>query len=336
MSHRTFAEMTQHYPGCQWSFPADVFLSDLGVPAPSFRLLPGACVFTVGSCFARTIEEALHDRGFVIPMLDFGVPKEEYPFRPNGILNRYTVSTIDQTFAWAESIQCGLPFAQATEPFLLPADSGIIDIDLAAFAPVSEGRAWARRKEMLAVWRRAFEADVVVLTLGQHETWLFEDRGLVWGNTPGRRECAPYWSRTRFLQLPFNELLATVVRTMERIRRYNPRADFLITVSPVPAERYFNGQDALTSYWSSKSLLRSVAAAVCEKVERTDYFPAFELVHAGGRSSWKEDGMHVRHEVVHRIIARLLEAYAEAPTEPAQTPSPSDEDAVPPSEPARM
>jgi len=306
---RTFGEMTQHYPGCQWSLPADVFLSDLGLPAPSFKLQPGACVFTVGSCFAREIEEALHHRGFVIPMLDFGVPKEEYPFRPNGILNRYTVSTIEQTFAWAESIQRGRSFVEATEPFLLPVSSGIIDIDLAAFVPVSEERAWARREEMLAVWRRAFEADVFVMTLGQHETWRFAPRGLVWGNTPGNRECAPFWPQTRFLQLSFDELHATVLRTIERIRRFNPRASFLITVSPVPAERYFNGRDALTSYWWSKSLLRSVAAAVCEEVERTDYVPAFELFHAGGRSSWHEDGKHVRPDLAPRIIDRMLEAY---------------------------
>jgi len=309
---RTFAEMTQHYPGCQWSLPADVFLSDLGLPAPSFQLRPGSCVFTVGSCFAREIEEALHARGFLIPMLDFGVPKEEYPFRPNGILNRYNVSNIEQTVAWAESIQGGRPFAAATEPFFLPASSGVVDLDLAAFAPVSEERAWARRQEMLAVWRRAFEADVVVLTLGQHETWQFAPRGLVWGNTPGSRECAPYWSQTLFLEPAFAELVAAVVRTVGRIRRFNPRADVLLTVSPVPADRYFNGRDALTSYWRSKSLLRSVAAAVCEQVERTDYFPAFELFHAGGRSSWHEDDKHVRADLVPRIIERLLESYVEA------------------------
>jgi len=311
-SRPTFAEMTEHYPGCQWSLPEDVFLSDLGIAEPSFKLQPGCMVFTVGSCFAREIEEKLQQRGFVVPMMNFGVPKEEYLFRPNGILNRYTVSNIEQTFTWAESIKRGCSLVEATEPFFLPVESGTVDMDLAGFAPVSEERAWERRKEMWAVWRCAFEADFIVMTLGQHETWLFEPRDRFWGNTPAHRECAPFWSQTLFMRPSFAELLAAAERAINLIRDHNPGAAFIVTVSPVPADhRYFGGRDALTSYWWSKSLLRAVAAALCEKLERTDYFPAFELVHAGGRASWREDGVHVRPSVVRRIIDRLLEGYLE-------------------------
>ncbi len=45
---------------------------------PSFQLRPRTKVFTIGSCFARNIEEHLHRLGFRIPMLDFRVPQEEW------------------------------------------------------------------------------------------------------------------------------------------------------------------------------------------------------------------------------------------------------------------
>jgi hypothetical protein len=54
-------------------------------------------VFTIGSCIARNIEEVLSDiPNIVIPTLSFSVPKEEWPHRPNGILNEYTPGSMSQ------------------------------------------------------------------------------------------------------------------------------------------------------------------------------------------------------------------------------------------------
>src|SRR5690242_16481135 len=62
--------------------------------SPRFRLKRGSTIFTIGSCFARNIEEHLAPLGFDIPMADFGVPEGEWPARPfarrAGILNKYT------------------------------------------------------------------------------------------------------------------------------------------------------------------------------------------------------------------------------------------------------
>ena len=71
---------------------------------PSFRIQPGAKIFTTGSCFARNVEEFLHRLGFRIPTLDLKVPMEEYPARPNGILNKYTPAAIFQEIDWTRRI----------------------------------------------------------------------------------------------------------------------------------------------------------------------------------------------------------------------------------------
>src|SRR5215468_388843 len=61
---------------------------------PRFQFMPGASVFTIGSCFARNIEEKLTD--FRLPTRRFAAPKDEWPARPNGLLNEFNPGTMHQ------------------------------------------------------------------------------------------------------------------------------------------------------------------------------------------------------------------------------------------------
>ena len=74
------------------------------VITPSFELTPGGKIFTIGSCFARNIEEHMQRLGFEIPMLKFRVPAEEWGARANGILNKYTPAAIFQEIDWTKNI----------------------------------------------------------------------------------------------------------------------------------------------------------------------------------------------------------------------------------------
>ena len=68
---------------------------------PPFQLAFGARIFTVGSCFARNIEEQMGMLGLDMPMLDFTVPREEHDgARAAGLLNKYTPPSICQEFEW--------------------------------------------------------------------------------------------------------------------------------------------------------------------------------------------------------------------------------------------
>src|SRR5262245_45427838 len=61
---------------------------------PRFTFDRGSRIFTIGSCFARNIEEHLTE--YDLPTLRFAVPKDEWPNRPNGLLNEHNVGTITQ------------------------------------------------------------------------------------------------------------------------------------------------------------------------------------------------------------------------------------------------
>lgn len=66
-------------------------------PRFSLDLGAGKSVFTIGSCFARNIEEELAKLGVTLPTLGFSVPESEWQWpRRNGILNEFNPGTIAQ------------------------------------------------------------------------------------------------------------------------------------------------------------------------------------------------------------------------------------------------
>lgn len=64
---------------------------------PSFDIDSGNKIFTIGSCFARNIEQYFDRLGFDVPVARLSVPKEEHA-GPNSsaILNKYTPPAIYQ------------------------------------------------------------------------------------------------------------------------------------------------------------------------------------------------------------------------------------------------
>lgn len=60
----------------------------------------------------------------------------------------------------------------------------------------------------------------------------------------------------------------------------------------------------------SKAILRAVLGEVSRSYENVIYLPSYELVtQLGSFQGFKEDGRHVRREVVDIIIAAFFEAH---------------------------
>src|SRR3954470_22557742 len=61
---------------------------------PSFRMRRQDSIFTVGSCFARQIEAALHEFGFALPALKGAAEALGLVGKDNEALNTYTPTPI--------------------------------------------------------------------------------------------------------------------------------------------------------------------------------------------------------------------------------------------------
>lgn len=281
---------------------------------PSLELDTRETVITIGSCFARNIEESMRSVGFDVPMLSFAVPKAEWDgARPNGILNRYTPFSIRQLLDWVVgALEDPDRGAASTESFWLETgpDRGI-DLDLGGLVPVSHGRFLERRAQLLEAFAAVRTAELVVITLGQTESWVYEPLGMHWSGAPATASLRALWPQTRLVTADADTAAEEIRQSIATVRRINPSVRILLTVSPVPASRYWSGTPAVSAYWQSKIRLWDAAQRLVEELDAVHYFPSFEAVHLAPQP-WTEDRLHVTDDTVRRVVEGMLRANSHA------------------------
>jgi GSCFA family len=317
-----FANVTRDRQACVWPTRSTGRLEPVYEPAlaPRFRLKPGSRIFTIGSCFARNIEEHLAPLGFDIPMLAFGVPETEWPIRPfarrAGILNKYTPPSMLQEVLHALAVMKD-PGAidRMTDSLLFTLESGlVIDLELGGYIPVTHARAHERRRQVFDVFRRAFDADCVVITLGLLECWFDTHRQRLLQETPSTPALRREAGRFRFKLLDHAEVLATMrALTRSLLETGNLAKRILMTVSPVPLTATFSGMDVVIANSYGKSVLRAVAQHLRDEFDQVDYFPSYEMVMMSKETTtWEHDLMHVTDQFVRRIVGTFVRHYIEA------------------------
>jgi hypothetical protein len=90
----------------------------------------------------------------------------------------------------------------------------------------------------------------------------------------------------------------------------NPKARIILTTSPVPIARTFQGKDILVANSFAKSILRTVAGVVADSHDMVDYFPSYEIAMlTRDPSIWVDDLIHLSDDFVGRIVMQLIGAY---------------------------
>lgn len=138
----------------------------------------------------------------------------------------------------------------------------------------------AMRDIHLGQVRRLFETlDVFVFTLGLTETWEHAD-GTVYPSAPGVicGDLGP--GDYNFRNLRYPEIRADMELVLEMMRRVNPKARVLLTVSPVPLTATASGDHVLSATTYSKSSLRAVAGDLAVDHAAVSYFPSYEIIAA--------------------------------------------------------
>ncbi|WCL55146.1 GSCFA domain-containing protein [Gimibacter soli] len=281
--------------------------------APSFQFGAKDSLFTIGSCFARNIEEKLDVLGYDIPVLRFSVPKTEWKNRANGILNKFTPPAIWQEIDWAASqFENGDTFDPALAMrFAIRVDEGmVVDTNLQGFTPVTEARFLERRAELYDVFRTMFTAEGLIITLGLIEAWYDKETGVYIQQMPDKRTFGDTLGRFELHVLSFEESRKFIEDSIARVRALNPDVKVMITTSPVPLGRTFASHDVILATTHGKSLLRTVCADVTAKFDRVDYFPSYEAATITKTwDIWQEDKRHVSDEFVGQIVRNLIAGY---------------------------
>jgi hypothetical protein len=265
---------------------------------PEFTVDPRDRVFTIGSCFARNVEGALHSLGMDVAsrtdafdghaMRDTGEPRS--------FTNKYNTEAIRNELRWALEDRGGFP----PEAVVRMPDGRFQDPHGGPDLEFSDAATTLQRHRLLtAVARQIVGCRIVVITLGLNETFFDTATGLYTNVTPWAEP-----ERFRFRVLPFER----VMDGLEDIHRLltehgHPDLQIVVTVSPVPMWVTFTGQDVVLANTATKSLLRTAAGAWTRNHANVHYFPGYEIVLNSARSVvWEPDGRHVRSPFVRQIM----------------------------------
>ena len=276
---------------------------------PTFKIARNEKVFTIGSCFARNVENALLERGFELPSRSALSDDPEFAAIGPNILNNYGVPSIFNEIAWALGLKEFLP----EENFFEISPGKFIDIHLNhALRPVEYELVERRRTAIRKAYGKLRECGVVVITLGLAECWYDTQTKLYLNTSPRRNLIRSFPTRFELHVLSFNETKLMLSETMQAIKNHG-RADVrvIVTVSPVPLGATYRDHDVIVANMYSKSMLRTCAEEITIENDFVDYFPSFESVLTSARDIvWEDDFVHIRKPVIDLNVSRMVAGYA--------------------------
>ncbi|HVI28588.1 GSCFA domain-containing protein [Hansschlegelia sp.] len=278
---------------------------------PRFKFSKESSFFTIGSCFARNIEEYLGRAGVRVATYDLDFPNSELKAnsRRNDLLVKYTPGSIHLEIASAFGRVDPLP----DERYLVATDKngGYHDVMLPFDYPaVTLERGMERRRQIRELFAGIANVSVVVITLGLIEHWYDNELGIYINSRPGPRVEKLYPGRFAFRQLDLAENRALVEASLDIVHDVNPSAHVILTTSPVPLGRTFTEDDVIVANAYSKAVLRVIAQEMARKYSFVDYFPSYEIVTMSPPDmAWEQDLRHVRDTMVGEVMKKFFASY---------------------------
>ena len=279
---------------------------------PSFLIPLDQPIFTIGSCFARNIEDALANDGAQLPtksiMMDFAA---ERGLRPNSILNKYNIPSIVQELSWALNKDDGFK-----GDYLIPGGESFVDPhldDQTPDAPIED--LLERHAQVTEVFAQINSAKTIVITLGMTEAWHDTRYGITLNTAPSMGAINADPGRFVFRAMSYEENKAHMETCADLIFSHaKPDARMILTVSPVALNFTFSGRDVIVANSQSKATLVTLAQATAAEHPHIDYFPSYEAVTGSDPLyAWEADRRHTSPRIVEVIVAEFLHRYAGQP-----------------------
>lgn len=286
-------------------------LADMWQPMP---LRKSDRIATAGSCFAQHIGNNLAARGAAFmdmepapPLFTSAAEARNWGY---GVFscrygNVYTTRQLIQLFDEAHGTRTPAERVWKKQDRYYDALRASID-------PVGQDSCetvLALRKRHLTAVRRMFaELDVFVFTMGLTEGWESTRDGTMFAVAPGTVAGAYDPDRHVFRNLRHAEIRDDMVAFWERLRKVNPTARMLLTVSPVPLAATATQNHVLVATTYSKSVLRAVAGELSEDIADIHYFPSYEIIssHPGRGMFFEPDLRNVNMSGVDYVMRHFF------------------------------
>jgi len=275
---------------------------------PKFQLSDDIKVFSIGSCFAREIEDVLQSKGVDVLTKGLNIDSEYYTTkaRPNAALNKYSTHSIE-----SEVIPAILGEDMPDDGIVKIEDGLYFDPRASHIKPNSKEVILDIRRKIRAVNQKVIEADLIFITLGQNECWYDQDRGIFLNAAPPPQAMRKYKDRWLVSFPDCAENMESIKKTMKCILEHSKKeTKIILTVSPIPMGVTLDKADVILSNMYSKSVLRVCAQEVASGNANIDYFPSYEMAMCTPRSLvWERDEAHIKKSMVANITHEFLERY---------------------------
>ncbi len=176
-----------------------------------------------------------------------------------------------------------------------------------------------RQAHLNAVRRMLRTMDLFVYTFGLTEAWVDKRDGTVFPTAPGTIAGSFDPELFEFKNFTFSEVMKDFLRFRQLVLKRNPKARFLVTVSPVPLTATAGNEHVLAATIYSKSVLRAVAGELAQTLEDVDYFPSYEIIAAhSSRGFFYESNLRSVHPAgVENVMRIFFEAHGVTQTQEA-------------------
>ncbi|MFJ4157056.1 GSCFA domain-containing protein [Pseudomonas sp. NPDC089752] len=272
---------------------------------PKFKLPSTGKYFTIGSCFARNIENSLRATGIDVLSTVDKLPGDFFEIggeARSGYQNVYTPGSI------LEAIK--LATTQTPHNGIVGASDKSIDLLTSGLKPMDMDTVKGIRDSLVSMYRKLPEADALILTLGYNESWYHTPSACYINRTPSHVMLRRLIDEFEFELLDYATSLNLIERAIQLVNEIAPNCKIILTVSPVPLSATFSNKDIVSANQLSKSTLRIVASTLSDKYSHVDYFPSYEIIMNSERAqTFLEDGIHVRSEAVDNVIRQFKHLY---------------------------
>lgn len=284
---------------------------------PKFPISAKARIATAGSCFAQHVGRTLRQAGYNV------MDAEPLPANiPDAVANKFGYSLYSARYGNIYTARQLLQLLrEATEGFR-PANpvwerkGRFYD----AFRPSVEPEGLDSRDDVIAYRQEHLEAvrrllgdiDILVFTFGLTEAWVSRDGGTVYPTAPGTIAGHFDPEEYAFHNFGFTETYEDFLKVRDIVRTFNPKAKFIVTVSPVPLTATASGNHVEVATVYSKSVLRAVCGTLVQDLDDVDYFPSYEVITSQmARSAYYEPNMRsVSRQGVATAMGLFMKAHS--------------------------
>ena len=256
-------------------------------------------ISSMGSCFALEIRARLLDRKYNFVNTE---PSEAGSAKWGRV---YTTKNMLQIFQYSLStFEPKMRFAHSSK--------GVIDPYREGFYYNDKAEAETAIAEHLVHSRAALtDCEVLILTVGQNETWVNLSDGTAWAHKPPPDIVARYGQDQFVLkQFSLEENIENLAEILRLFWENNPAAKVIFTVSPVPSYATFYDMNvAVRSFENKAVLLLAIKDIVSKHSDQCFYFPSFEMAIISNNPSMQLDNRHVRPRLVEKIMDRFDDSF---------------------------